>query len=45
MKILKCALTNGKMYIQIKYGNKTGWIKAATRTEKSVQFSNVMYAG
>lgn len=45
VKIVKCALTNGKMYIQIKYGRKTGWIKAATRTANFVQFSNVMYAG
>ena len=45
VKIVKCALTNGKMYIQIKYGNKTGWIKASTRTGNHVQFSNVTYAG
>ena len=44
VKIQKCRLTRGKMYIQIKYGSRTGWIKAATSSAGKL-FSNSTYAG
>ena len=44
VKILKCRLTGGKMYIQIKYGNRKGWIKASTNYNSRL-FTNVTYAG
>lgn len=45
--VTKCRFINGKMYIQLKYKGKTGWIKAQNKylREDQKQFSNATYAG
>ena len=50
VKILNCWTSGNKMYIRVKCGSKTGWIKAVTFKQSaghagSPQFSNVMYTG
>ena len=50
VKILNCWTVGNKMYIRVKNGSKTGWIKAVTFKESqgyagSPQFSKVMYTG
>ena len=50
VKILNFWTAGNKMYIRVKNGSKTGWIKAVTFKESqgyagSPQFSRVMYTG
>ena len=50
VKILNFWIAGNKMYIRVKNGSKTGWIKAVTFKESqghagSPQFSRVMYTG
>lgn len=44
----KCWVNSGRVYLQVKYNGKYGWIKAlnkAPQTNNDKQFSNVQYAG
>lgn len=45
--VTRCRFIGGKMYIQLKYNGKTGWIKAQDKYlgESQKQFSNATYAG
>lgn len=45
--ILRCKYEDGKMYIEVSYNGKKGWINAQKgyHGESSKLFSNVMYAG
>ena len=47
VKIGRCALVKGKMYIEVTYKGRTGWIQALTEfpNEEQQQFVNINYAG
>lgn len=44
----KCWVNSGRMYVQVKYNGKYGWVKAlakAPKNQSEKQFSNVTYVG
>ena len=47
VKIGRCALVKGKMYIEVTYKGRVGWIQALTEFpgEEEQQFANINYAG
>ncbi len=42
--ILRCKYFGKKMYIEVSYNGKKGWIKAQDKWQREKQFSNVQYA-
>ena len=42
--ILRCKCIGNKMYIEVSYNGKKGWIEAQNRQDREKQFSNAYYA-